>query len=423
MKRLVLGLAFLSQASLGFAQERGIKFEGNLNWTQIKAKAKSENKHIFMDVFATWCGPCKEMDHKVYSSDQVGSYMNDKFVSVKVQTDQTKKDSEAIKAWYKDAKDIIKVYKIGVFPSFLYFSPEGKLVYKDGGAKSIEAFISSAGAAIDSSTSFAKMADKFNRRQMDYILLPEFAKKAKSLNQPEYAQEIANEYINAYLLKLKDQDLFTAENLGFIGSFLGDENSKAFKLFIKQTKKIDAALGDYAAENKIIDFIGENYIPKEGSWKDEKPDWDILQKKIVSKFGYLGQEALWGKRMIYHLQMEDNWSEYAKYYVLYFQKAYKHSIWHVNNTSWPVFEHIDNQKVLKFACDTVMKYLIEEKYLEDAAAYDTYANLLYKTDRREEAIKWEERSVKLSNQDKGLLETLEKMKNGIKTWPDTAAKP
>ena len=70
----------------------GIRWTEGLTWEQVKQKAKQENKYIFLDCFATWCAPCKKMDLDVYTNDTVGSYFNEKFISVKVQMDKTKKD-------------------------------------------------------------------------------------------------------------------------------------------------------------------------------------------------------------------------------------------------------------------------------------------------------------------------------------------
>lgn len=53
------------------AQE-GIKFEESLNWKQVLQRAKEGNRYIFVDCYATWCGPCKEMDKTVYSNEKVG---------------------------------------------------------------------------------------------------------------------------------------------------------------------------------------------------------------------------------------------------------------------------------------------------------------------------------------------------------------
>ena len=63
--RIVLGqimvIIFLSfLASNARSQKNGIYFENSLTWEQVEQKAKDENKYIFIDCYATWCGPCKE---------------------------------------------------------------------------------------------------------------------------------------------------------------------------------------------------------------------------------------------------------------------------------------------------------------------------------------------------------------------------
>ena len=61
---------------------QGIKFEEGLSWEQVKQKAKTENKFIFVDCYATWCAPCKMMDKYVYQNDTVGEFVKDKFIYV-----------------------------------------------------------------------------------------------------------------------------------------------------------------------------------------------------------------------------------------------------------------------------------------------------------------------------------------------------
>jgi thioredoxin-related protein len=418
MKKILLSLAFLGLTSLAFAQEKGIGFEQNLSWPEIKAKAKAEKKYIFMDVFATWCIVCKRMDKEVYTTEKVGTFMNDKFISVKVQANPSNEDSEDIKKWYKDAEEIMRVYKVGMYPSFLYFSPEGKLVNSDGGFKSSEELLSSAAAAIDSSRNFADKENKFNRHQMEYAMMPEFAKKAHDLNRMELAQKVAGEYINEYLFKLKGSELYTKENLSFIGDFLGDENSKGFMFFRKEPEKINAVLGDYAAQYNIRRAIYKAFIPKGDVNYRKKFDWKSLEKTMAAKFGIVGQEEVYGNAMLTYLAADD-WINFGKYYMLYFEKALKHPVYHINNYSWRVFEHVEDPNILAFACD-VMRYAIEELPYKDHQALDTYANLLYKTGRKDEAIKWEEKAVKLSSNDRSIVETLDKMKNNVATWPQTA---
>ena len=63
MKKLIyLYLLFFSFTV--FAQE-GIRFE-KIPFKEILAKAKKENKLVFIDAMASWCGPCKMMEKNVH---------------------------------------------------------------------------------------------------------------------------------------------------------------------------------------------------------------------------------------------------------------------------------------------------------------------------------------------------------------------
>src|SRR5258708_111280 len=119
----------------------GVHFEEGLSWPQVLAKAKAENKPIFVDCYATWCQPCKFMDQKVYPIPEVGDYFNERFICVKVQMDVTKQDSAQTIAWRPDAKSLTQTYKINAYPTFLFFSPEGTALHKMVGAQSAKSLI------------------------------------------------------------------------------------------------------------------------------------------------------------------------------------------------------------------------------------------------------------------------------------------
>jgi len=220
---------------------------------------------------------------------------------------------------------------------------------------------------------------------------------------------------NIDLQAQKKNEPFTKDNLIAMSQHLNDTEGEAFKLFLNNQKKVNAVLGKDKAQYLLRDAISKVYFQGVNAVNKPNFDWTDLQKTMKSKFGEIGQETLHGKQMIYYMMTKD-WSKFGKYYVLYFEKALKRPEYVVNDITWPLFENVNDPKVLKFACDVVMKYAMEEWYQSDPASWDTYANLLYKTGKKEQAIEWEERAVKQSNQDKVFVETLEKMKNNLPTW-------
>ena len=57
-KVLVL-LALLFPVGTIAQENKGIRFDKSMSWEEVVKKATRENKYIFMDVMATWCGPCQ----------------------------------------------------------------------------------------------------------------------------------------------------------------------------------------------------------------------------------------------------------------------------------------------------------------------------------------------------------------------------
>src|ERR1700722_8589878 len=87
-------------------------YEGS--WEQAVAAAKKQNKSIFLDAYASWCGPCKTMDAEVYRDSKVADYFNRKFVSFRIDMEKG------------EGPDLAKRFRsIDGYPSLLFFNTDG----------------------------------------------------------------------------------------------------------------------------------------------------------------------------------------------------------------------------------------------------------------------------------------------------------
>jgi thioredoxin-related protein len=98
-----------------------------INWMQFDlglAKAKKENKHMFVDFTTSWCGWCKKMDAETFSRPEVIKYVNDHFIAAKVIGDSDKElDIEGYKISEKNLTT--GSFKVTGFPAFAFLTPEG----------------------------------------------------------------------------------------------------------------------------------------------------------------------------------------------------------------------------------------------------------------------------------------------------------
>ncbi len=120
MKNLFLFLTLLFAFS-AVAQNRQIAFEtGDL--ASVFAKAKKENKLIFVDAMTTWCGPCKTMAKHVFTNDTVADYFNANFVNLKFDMEK----GEGI--------NFAKQYDVNCFPNLIFLDADGNIVHRQAGS-------------------------------------------------------------------------------------------------------------------------------------------------------------------------------------------------------------------------------------------------------------------------------------------------
>jgi len=93
------------------------------NYDAAVAKAKKENKKLFLDFWATHCSICKAIDKKVFQDQKVIDAFKKKFVSVKIDiTDPSAEPFVSLNKKYKN---------LNFVPTFLLLDPKtGKIIKK-----------------------------------------------------------------------------------------------------------------------------------------------------------------------------------------------------------------------------------------------------------------------------------------------------
>jgi thioredoxin-related protein len=402
------------------AQNTGIHFEKDLSWSDIKLKAKSEHKYIFLDCFATWCGPCKNMDKSVYPQAGVGQFFNDSFVSVKVQMDTTDHDDQTTKNWYLAAHNIAKDYEVSAFPTFLFFSPEGQLVHRAFGYVDEDHFISFGKNALNPSKQYYTLLESYKTGKLQAGELRDLAILAKSFGQYHMAEQIAS----GYLATLKMDEVYTNENIQYLRDFTQGSKDIGFFTFYKHSAKVDSIMGSATYAEDLINYIiaKEEIDPTLGIMNKAgtgSPNWDSLAKNVKIKYsaGYAIRAVVEGKIRWYGFKK--NWVELTKALTTKLEVTQGDNMdaFNLDNDCWHIFQYSSDHHELTRALYW-MEALIQHKKdaAESAADVDTYANLLYKLGKNKEALVWEEKARQLDVSDAQVQNALNKMKAGLPTW-------
>jgi thioredoxin-related protein len=412
----------------------GVQFIKGLSWQEILNKAKKEGKFIFLDCYATWCTPCKKMDQDVYSKEAVGHFMNAQFISLRVQMDTSEKDDEYTKKWYADAAALKRKYRVKIFPSYLFFSPDGNIVHKYSCALSDTDFLKVVKNALIPEKQYYSLLNKYKSNIIDKSDMGYLAIVCKKIGENNLANKIAKEYLYNYLNKLAKNNLILKRHFDFVKIFpyLISSKDNIFKVMYKNGSEVDKLVGEKGFAQIYVAGVITNEEINPTLLLDKKgiisPKWNQLTTLIQKKYN-----KWWADKLVLDAQLK--WYEQKKdmYQIIKYRvkQIDNYGIdtagigWAlVNNFVWNyVFEYCNNKDTLNKA--TKWMELIIQNHPEDCESLDTYANVLYKIGRKTEAIKWEIKAVELDteaaskekrNVNSIYGETLEKMKRDVPTW-------
>lgn len=90
-------------------------------WKEIATMAKKSNKYIFVDAYATWCGPCKLLKSQTFKEKEVISFFNENFINVTMDMEKGEGDALATE------------WQIEAYPTLLFFNPNGQLIMREIG--------------------------------------------------------------------------------------------------------------------------------------------------------------------------------------------------------------------------------------------------------------------------------------------------
>lgn len=414
MKKLLviaLMLPFLSKA------QEGVNFEKTLSWQQVQAKAKAEHKYIFMDCFTTWCGPCRYMSSTIFPQKVVADMMNAKFINVAVQLDTTGADNEQVKSWYQAGHDIANQYQVRAYPTYLIFDENGKAVHRFVGASQTgEDFVMKLNKSLDPITQYYTLIDKYKAGNKD----PEFLRSVAYAAQDAYDLKQANEISDAYLAT--QQNLYTKENIEFITRFTESSKDKGFDVFLNHAAEVDAVAGAGTSNDVVKNIVLQEevfpviFAARVSNPKDlPEPDWSKIQSGLQTKYPAQSKEILSYAQVIFYENKQD-WDKFAPAVVSYMKEyGSKATDQQLNSFAWDIFLNCNDMACVQQALEWSKRSIATH---QEPAFMDTYANILYKLGKKDEAMEWETKAMTAApeTEKKNYAETLEKMKNGEKTW-------
>ena len=105
------------------AKNAGIAFHQG-SWDEALQLAKMEGKSVFVTFTARWCSNCKLLKSNTFSKAEVGRLYNANFINLIIDGE----NGEGI--------ELVRKYKIRVYPSLIFIDSDGRLIADIAGYQS-----------------------------------------------------------------------------------------------------------------------------------------------------------------------------------------------------------------------------------------------------------------------------------------------
>jgi thiol-disulfide isomerase/thioredoxin len=388
---IIITIICVSLNSFSFAQ--GIKFEEG-NWASVKEKAKKENKLIFVDAFATWCGPCKWMAANVFTNDTVGKFYNSNFINYTIDVEK----GEGIA--------FAKEYAIKAMPTLLFINDKGEVVHRALGSRETVKFIWLGEKALIPEKRITAWDKKYKdgNRKADFL--------KSYLNELADAGSETDEVANEYFSTQNEKEMLSSGNFKLIVNYTNSITDKSFKFLF--ANRIDYAKISSLNEvnDKIFLVYQDAYMRPLYKGNEEKFN-EVLSE--IQKSGFEQTEKLVLGAKATFAQSKQDWKGFVENIIPFVNKYMMDNNEMLNNYAWAFYENenITDKEALKNAASWAKKAVeLNDNYYNN----DTYAAVLYKLGSdKETAQKAAEKAIEFAKKagaDYGAtVEMLEKIKN------------
>ncbi len=209
---------------------QGIEFFHG-TWAEAQEKAKTEEKLIFVDAYASWCGPCKRMASQVFPQEKVGSFFNANFVNLKIDMEKPENAEFAGK------------YPVSAYPTLMFLDGTGKVVQKAVGGKDADQLLEFAQKVLGRADKSADYEKQYAEGNRDPKFLLDYVRALNAAGKPSL--KITNEYLAT------QTDYTTDFNLQFLYEGTVEADSRVFDLLVKNQSKAVALLGEEKVNARI----------------------------------------------------------------------------------------------------------------------------------------------------------------------------
>lgn len=344
MKKIFF-LVSLGSSIINFAQN--INFQDNMEFSEILKKAKTENKIIFLDAYASWCGPCKMMEKNVFNKESVQEYYNANFINVRFDMEKG------------EGMDLARIYGVRSYPTFLFIDGDGKIIYKSMGYQPEKEFLETGKNAKKTTEEVVTKRLQFEKGEKDLSFLKQLFFETYKI-EIDFAKKVAERYFQ----NKKDKN-FSKEEAFMLFNILKSSDSPYYQLFIDNKTEItkyisEKAYSDFDTSIKLNTLLQEAINKEINEIDDEK----YLKNAVNITSEKEANKVLNDFKMNYYFSVK-NFDKFTETSLKYFQNENEQRKNKLMEISYIIAENVKNKDLLTVPTKWVEKSVNENENLDN----------------------------------------------------------
>ncbi|SDQ70059.1 Thioredoxin-like [Chryseobacterium soldanellicola] len=386
MKKIILGL-FLFTSIITFAQE-AIQFQ-DIPFKDLIAKAKKENKIVFIDAYASWCGPCKMMERNIFTKKTVGDYYNSNFVNARFDMEKG------------EGREIAAKYGVRSYPTYLFLNGDGELVSQNFGYMDESPFIAMAQDVNSPNNKKGSLKERFAKGEKD----PEFLINIMKLNSTsdfDFAKKASERYFE----NKKNTEELSKDDVGLLLYFVKSSEDPNYKVFTSRKAEIIKFLPEETYKEFNNQMLLGKIVEQSIDDKNKRINDEYFMKTAEPLVGKYDAQVKLNQTKLTYYEQNANFPEYEKAALDYYKNSDAFEPNELLKAAWIFSDHVKNQASLKKAVEWA-----EKSVMRGDTSENTYilAKLYSLTGNKDQAKSYAEISKNLAKQagkDSNLAEEL-----------------
>ncbi len=196
--------------------------------------AKTENKLVLLDAYASWCGPCKWMDKEVFPVDTIGKALGPHFVPLRIDTEK------------RAGRPVGEKYGVVAYPTLLIIAPDGRLVHKRVGALEVHELLEFGEEARDSTRWLSTLSRRYAAGERDPAFLLTYFRTRYRAGEPVEAE------VERYLSSTPDIEALDSLHFYLLEEFVWDPLARSFYRLVDQHAVYARVVDSARVHQKII---------------------------------------------------------------------------------------------------------------------------------------------------------------------------